>query len=81
VALGLMACALPFAVPPVNQLVIGVFWFMLKVAVIIYTVIWLRGTFPRFRYDQLMNIGWKIMIPVGLGAILVNAVVGMLLAG
>ena len=81
VALGLMACALPFAAPPVNQLVIGVFWFMLKVFTIIYVMIWLRGTFPRFRYDQLMNIGWKIMIPIGMGAILVNAVVGMLLAG
>jgi NADH-quinone oxidoreductase subunit H len=54
---------------------------MLKVSVIIYTLIWLRGTFPRFRYDQLMNIGWKYMIPIGMGAILVNAVVGMLLAG
>ncbi len=43
-------------------------------------MIWLRGTFPRFRYDQLMNIGWKYMIPIGMGAILVNAVVGMLLS-
>jgi len=37
-------------------------------------------TFPRFRYHQLMNIGWKYMIPIGLGAILANAVVGMLRA-
>jgi NADH-quinone oxidoreductase subunit H len=33
-------------------------------------MIWFRGTFPRFRYDQLMNIGWKYMIPIGMGAIL-----------
>ena len=46
-----------------------------------YTMIWMRGTFPRYRYDQLMNIGWKYMIPIGMGAILVNAVVGMLKAG
>jgi NADH-quinone oxidoreductase subunit H len=46
--------------------------------VIIYIMIWMRGTFPRFRYDQLMNIGWKVMIPVGMGSILVNAVVGMI---
>ena len=80
VALGVMACALPFVIPGVNGLVIGAFWFVLKVSLIIYIFIWLRGTFPRFRYDQLMNIGWKYMIPIAMGAILVNAVVGMLLA-
>jgi NADH:ubiquinone oxidoreductase subunit H len=41
-------------------------------------MIWMRGTFPRFRYDQLMNIGWKVMIPIGMVSILANAVVGML---
>jgi NADH-quinone oxidoreductase subunit H len=81
VALGVMACALPFLAPFVNALVIGVFWFLLKIAAIMYTMIWMRGTFPRYRYDQLMNIGWKYMIPIGMGAILVNAVVGMLKAG
>ena len=39
---------------------------------IIYVLIWFRGTFPRFRYDQLMNIGWKIMIPIGMGSILLE---------
>ena len=56
------------------------FWFALKAALLLYTMILLRGTFPRFRYDQLMNVGWKYMIPIGMGAILVNAAVGMLLA-
>jgi NADH-quinone oxidoreductase subunit H len=41
-------------------------------------MIWFRGTFPRFRYDQLMNIGWKIAIPVGMAAVFVNAIIGML---
>ena len=41
-------------------------------------MIWFRGTFPRFRYDQLMNIGWKIAIPVGMAAVMINAVLGML---
>jgi NADH-quinone oxidoreductase subunit H len=41
-------------------------------------MIWFRGTFPRFRYDQLMNIGWKIAIPVGMAAVFINAVIGML---
>jgi NADH-quinone oxidoreductase subunit H len=69
-----------FLLPPVNKAVIGLFWFLLKVGLVIYLMIWFRGTFPRFRYDQLMNIGWKYMIPIGMAAILVNAAVGMLLA-
>jgi NADH-quinone oxidoreductase subunit H len=48
---------------------------LLKVAVILYCFIWYRGTFPRFRYDQLMTIGWKYMIPIGIGALLVNGIV------
>jgi len=72
-----MAVGLPFLIPPVNMLIIGLFWFMFKVAVIVYIMIWFRGTFPRFRYDQLMNIGWKYMIPIGIGALVVNVVLGM----
>jgi NADH-quinone oxidoreductase subunit H len=67
-----------FLIPAVNQMVISVFWFLFKVGAIIYVMIWFRGTFPRFRYDQLMHIGWKYMIPIGMGAILVNAALGML---
>jgi NADH-quinone oxidoreductase subunit H len=78
VGLFLLGAALLFAIPPVNRLVIGVFWFVLKVAVIVYMMIWFRGTFPRFRYDQLMNIGWKVLIPLGMVFILINAAVGML---
>jgi NADH-quinone oxidoreductase subunit H len=73
----LVAAAALFLVPAVNRAVIGLFWFLLKVSVILYWMIWFRGTFPRFRYDQLMNIGWKYMIPIAMGAILVNAAVGM----
>jgi NADH-quinone oxidoreductase subunit H len=67
-----------FLVPAINHAIIGLFWFLLKVSCIIYLMIWFRGTFPRFRYDQLMNIGWKVAIPVGMGAVIVNAVLGML---
>jgi NADH-quinone oxidoreductase subunit H len=67
-----------FAVPVVNHAVIGLFWFLFKVSSIIYLLIWFRGTFPRFRYDQLMNIGWRRLIPLGMAAVLLNAVVGML---
>jgi len=76
-ALLLVALAVPFIVPAVNAAIIGLFWFLLKVFTIVYLMIWFRGTFPRFRYDQLMNIGWKIAIPAGMGAVLVNALIGM----
>lgn len=70
-----------FLVPMVNEAVIGLFWFLFKVSLIIYLMIWFRGTFPRFRYDQLMNIGWKIAIPVGMASVMVNALIGMLRHG
>jgi NADH-quinone oxidoreductase subunit H len=78
VAAALVLTGLVFLIPPVNRAVIGLFWFSFKVGVIIYLMIWIRGTFPRFRYDQLMNIGWKYLIPIAMGAVLVNGVVGML---
>lgn len=67
-----------FAIPFVNHAVIGLFWFLIKVSFIIYLMIWFRGTFPRFRYDQLMDIGWKVAIPVGMAAVIINAVLGMI---
>ena len=66
-----------FLVPAINAPVSQMFWFLFKVSIIIYVLIWFRGTFPRFRYDQLMNIGWKIAIPVGMAAVVINAVLGM----
>ena len=68
VVLLLFAIAALFADPPVNDAIIGLFWFLFKVSVIIYMMIWFRGTFPRYRYDQLMNIGWKVMIPLGMAS-------------
>lgn len=78
IAVGLIGIAGLFAIPVVNAAVIGLFWFLFKIACIVYLMIWFRGTFPRFRYDQLMNIGWKVAIPVGMAAVFVNAVIGML---
>ncbi|HUB79367.1 MAG TPA: complex I subunit 1 family protein [Bryobacteraceae bacterium] len=77
-AILLILCAAIFVFPAINEPVSGMFWFLFKVAVIIYTLIWFRGTFPRFRYDQLMNIGWKIAIPVGMAAVVINALLGMI---
>jgi NADH-quinone oxidoreductase subunit H len=76
-ALILIAIGGLFLVPAFNPLIIGLFWFVFKVAIAVYTLIWIRGTFPRFRYDQLMNIGWKVMIPIALASILVNAIIGV----
>ncbi len=78
VALLLIGVGVLFLLPPVNSAAIGLFWFLFKVALVIYLLIWFRGTFPRFRYDQLMNIGWKYMIPIGMGALMVNALLGMI---
>lgn len=74
----LIVAAVPFAIPAINALVVGVFWFLLKVSAFLYVMIWFRGTWPRFRYDQLMDIGWKSLIPLGLIMLGINAVVGML---
>jgi len=78
VGLALVFLGLVWLVPVVNQAVIGLFWFFLKVAAVVYAIIWFRATWPRYRYDQLMNVGWKCLIPLGMAVILVNAVVGML---
>jgi NADH-quinone oxidoreductase subunit H len=44
----------------------GIFWFSLKAFLILFVYIWLRGTFPRYRYDQLMRLGWKWLLPLSL---------------
>ena len=53
----------------------GVHWLILKMLVIIFVFMWMRGTLPRFRYDQLMRFGWKVLLPLALINIFVTAVV------
>jgi NADH-quinone oxidoreductase subunit H len=62
------------AYPPVLNAIQGIFWFSAKVLVFLYAFIWYRATFPRYRYDQLMNIGWRWMIPLALANLIVTAV-------
>jgi NADH-quinone oxidoreductase subunit H len=52
----------------------GVVWFLLKVFAMLFLFIWVRATFPRFRYDQLMKFGWKVLFPVALLNILLTGI-------
>ena len=59
-------------VAPFNWLP-GVVWFVLKVCFVLFCFLWVRATFPRFRYDQLMRLGWKIFLPLSLGWVILTA--------
>ncbi len=64
----------PFGILPV----LGPLWFVLKVCFLLFVFIWVRGTFPRYRYDQLMRLGWKVFLPASLVWLVITA--GVLLA-
>ncbi len=55
--------AVPFTWVP------GVIWFGLKIAGLLFVYLWVRATFPRYRYDQLMRLGWKVFLPLSLAAV------------
>jgi NADH-quinone oxidoreductase subunit H len=57
-----------------------VYWFVFKVAVFMYLFIWYRATWPRYRFDQLMKIGWKVMLPISLVVLIATAIVGVLVS-
>ena len=61
--------------PPLLRTLLPVFWFCLKVFCFLFLYIWIRGTLPRFRYDQLMAFGWKFLLPLGLLNVLVTSLV------
>ena len=64
-------------VPLVRNTIQDICWFTIKVAAFMYLYIWYRGTFPRYRFDQLMKVGWKILLPIGIGVLIVTAVFGL----
>ena len=73
----LAAIGLILLLPGVRGHVQDIFWFSAKVAGFMYLYIWYRGTFPRYRFDQLMKVGWKVLLPTGLALLILTAIVGM----
>jgi NADH-quinone oxidoreductase subunit H len=69
-ALGIGVVCLQRAAAPVIQ---GPFWFVTKVLAFLFLYVWTRGTLPRFRYDQLMSFGWKLLLPVSLANLVFTA--------
>lgn len=67
--------AILVAYPPVLSAIQGIFWFGAKVLAFLYAFIWYRATFPRYRYDQLMDVGWRWMIPLALVNLIATAVI------
>ncbi|UPG71833.1 NADH-quinone oxidoreductase subunit NuoH [Roseomonas gilardii subsp. gilardii] len=63
----------PMDVAPLNW-VPGPLWFILKILICLFVFLWVRATFPRYRYDQLMRLGWKVFLPFTLGWLVLTAV-------
>ncbi len=79
VLLGLIGLIL--FIPRVREHVGDIYWFAAKVAAFMYLYIWYRGTFPRYRFDQLMKMGWKVLLPMGLGILILTAGAGFIWPG
>jgi NADH-quinone oxidoreductase subunit H len=75
--LGVIGLVLFF--PPVRARIQDIFWFTAKVACFMYLYIWYRATFPRYRFDQLMRVGWKVLLPISLAVLIGTAIVGVVL--
>ena len=63
------------ATSTINVWVMPVFWFMLKLLLLLYGTVWIRATLPRLRYDQLMDLGWKYMIEIAFLWLMVSGIV------
>jgi NADH-quinone oxidoreductase subunit H len=57
------------------QTVLPLFWFGLKVLFFLFLYVWVRGTLPRFRYDQLMGFGWKFLLPLAVANIVATSLI------
>src|SRR5437763_10187671 len=63
----------PHQFPPILQALTPIFWFCVKIFLFIFLYIWVRGTLPRFRYDQLMAFGWKFLLPLAIYNIILTS--------
>ena len=61
--------------PNVNEFIQGPFWLLSKIFVFLFVYVWMRGTLPRFRYDQLMAFGWKLLLPLSIVNVIVTSFV------
>jgi len=64
----------PLFGPPLVQALLPVFWFAAKIFCFLFLYIWVRGTLPRFRYDQLMSFGWKFLLPLAIANLVATAI-------
>ena len=64
----------PLDVSPLNQ-VPGIIWFLMKIAFLLFCFLWVRATLPRYRYDQLMRLGWKVFLPFSLLSLVITSTV------
>jgi NADH-quinone oxidoreductase subunit H len=65
----------PLFGPYILQCILPVFWFVAKIFAFLFIYIWVRGTLPRFRYDQLMAFGWKFLLPVAIANLVITALI------
>jgi NADH-quinone oxidoreductase subunit H len=61
--------------PAIVQAILPVLWFCLRIFIFMFIYIWVRGTLPRFRYDQLMSFGWKFLLPLAIANLVITALV------
>jgi len=73
-ALTLLGLAL-IVLPQFNNFIQAPFWFLSKVLIFLFVYVWMRGTLPRFRYDQLMAFGWKLLLPVSIVNVILTSFV------
>jgi NADH-quinone oxidoreductase subunit H len=57
----------------VNEFIQGPFWMLSKIFFFLFVYVWMRGTLPRFRYDQLMSFGWKLLLPLSIANVLITS--------
>jgi NADH-quinone oxidoreductase subunit H len=72
-SLALAGLAAVCALGGVAHIIQGPFWFLSKVFLFLFFYVWLRGTLPRFRYDQLMSFGWKFLLPLSIANVVLTS--------